>query len=106
MYTTASRRGKYKVREVAKVRFSKFQLAKSGLNETTRSQQLHWLTYHLFSYFWLSDYIIRDVPLYRLCSFLTQNAFDVPPLRFEHFVDFFDGLGDTLHCSKIGKYMT
>ena len=53
MYTTASRRCKYKVGEVAKVRFSKFQLAKSGLNETTRSQQLHWLTYHLFSYFWL-----------------------------------------------------
>ena len=50
MYTTASRRGKYKVVEVAKVRFSKFQLAKSGLNETTRSQQLHWLKY-LFSIF-------------------------------------------------------
>ena len=30
-----------------------------------------------------------------------QNAFDPSPLSFEHLVDFFDGLGATLHCSKI-----
>ena len=35
---------------------------------------------------------------------IVQNAFDPPPLPFEHLVDFFDGLGDTFHCSKIGQY--
>ena len=48
----------------------------------------------------------RDVPLYQFCNFLNivQNAFDpLPlPLRFEHLVDFFDGLRGTLHCPKIG----
>ena len=27
-----------------------------------------------------------------------------PPHRFEPLVDFFGGLGATLHCSKIGQY--
>ena len=35
---------------------------------------------------------------------IVQTAFDTPPLPFEHLVDFFDGLGGTLHCSKIGQY--
>ena len=52
---------------------------------------------------------LRHVLLYQSCSFLNiiQNAFDLPPPppsfwtlgRF-----FFDGVGDTLHCSKIGQY--
>ena len=50
---------------------------------------------------------VRDVPLYQFCSFLTLFKAPLtphPPLRFEHMVDFFDGLGGTLHCSKIGQY--
>ena len=35
---------------------------------------------------------------------IVQNAFPPPPLSCEHLVDFFDGLGGTLHCSKIGQY--
>ena len=36
---------------------------------------------------------------------IVQNAFDPPPppLRFEHLLDFFDGLGATLHSSKNGQ---
>ena len=35
---------------------------------------------------------------------IVQNPFGTPtPLRFQHLVDFFDGLGDTLHCTKIGQ---
>ena len=33
---------------------------------------------------------------------ICQNAFDSTPLPFEHVVEFsFDGVGSTLHCSKI-----
>ena len=37
-----------------------------------------------------------------------STLFKVPlttlPLPFEHLVDFFDSLVDTLYCSKIGQY--
>ena len=33
-----------------------------------------------------------------------QNAFDSTPLPFEHLVEFsFNGVGSTLHCSKVGQ---
>ena len=47
--------------------------------------------------------LIKGVPLYRLSSlFNIQNAFDPPPPPFVLNI-FFDRLGGTLHCSKIGQ---
>ena len=34
---------------------------------------------------------------------IVQRALDPASLTFEHLVDFFDRLGGTLHCSKIGQ---
>ena len=51
--------------------------------------------------------LIRDVPPYQLCIFLGfSKRLWPPPSPLNNWVILFDGLGDTLHCSKIVKYKT
>ena len=47
---------------------------------------------------------IRDVPLLQFFFNIIQKPLIPRPLPFERLVDFFDELGDTLHCTKIGQY--
>ena len=46
-------------------------------------------------------YLVIVKTIFEYCS---KRLWPPPPHPFVHLVDFFDGLGGTLHCSKIGLY--
>ena len=95
------------------IRISFFLLSASGVPHRLKglgqccsgSTTSWWAAYLVIVVTTIDKHISSCIPCHCQNNFwiLFKTSLTSPPHPFVHLVDFFDGLGGTLHCSKIGQ---